>query len=121
MRICTLRDRRVASPRRLCATLLPILLLAAPAHAADGPDDRSTPPAATDDDDSGRDTLTIGGGVAYLPSYEGSNDYVATPVAALRARVSGIEIMTRGTQLSADLVRDSAGPGWKVMLDPPPT
>lgn len=53
-----------------------------------------------------RDTVTIGAGIALLPSYEGSNDYVVIPAGALRGTVSGFSFSSRGTELSLDLIRD---------------
>ena len=41
------------------------------------------------------DYLTIGAGGAYGPSYEGSDDYVFFPVAAIQGRVAGVEINPR--------------------------
>jgi len=65
-----------------------------------------------------RDSLTVGAGAAILPSYEGSNDYVVVPVAAVRARFHGITIASRGTQLAVDLISDGATPGWNIQAGP---
>lgn len=50
------------------------------------------------------DTFTVAIGGAMLPDYEGSDDYRLIPAAALRGRVSGISIFTRGPYLYADFV-----------------
>lgn len=50
-------------------------------------------------------TFTIAGGVAYLPDYEGSDDYRLIPAAALRGNVGGIGLTTRATWLYADLLQ----------------
>jgi MipA family protein len=55
------------------------------------------------------DTLTIGVGAAWIPDYEGSDDYRIIPAAALRARVSGISIFTRSTYLYADVIPRGSG------------
>ena len=52
------------------------------------------------------DSFTIGGGAWFVPSYEGSNDYVFIPVAAVRGRLGGFGFSSRGTQLEIDLARD---------------
>lgn len=67
---------------------------------------------------AGRNSLTIGGGAAYLPSYDGSNDYVVVPVAAVRGSVDGFNFSTRGTQLSLDLIRERPGARWNFQLGP---
>lgn len=50
------------------------------------------------------DTFTIGGGGAYIPDYEGSDDYEFVPAAAIRGRVSGIQFFTRATYLYVDFI-----------------
>ncbi len=50
------------------------------------------------------DTFTIGAGAAYIPDYEGSDDYRIVPAAAIRGRVSGISFFTRATYLYVDFV-----------------
>jgi outer membrane scaffolding protein for murein synthesis (MipA/OmpV family) len=73
------------------------LLAAAPAFAQSSGD-----PLPDPNDQS--DTFTIGGGAAYVPDYEGSNDYEIIPAAAIRGRVSGISFFTRATYLYVDFV-----------------
>ena len=73
------------------------LLLAAPSFAQASGD-----PLPDPNDQS--DTFTIGGGAAYIPDYEGSNDYEIIPAAAIRGRVSGISFFTRATYLYVDFV-----------------
>jgi outer membrane scaffolding protein for murein synthesis (MipA/OmpV family) len=50
-------------------------------------------------------SLTVGVGAAYLPSYEGSNDYDASPALLVVGKVDGFSFSTRGTTLSVNLVR----------------
>lgn len=59
------------------------------------------------------DMMTIGAGVAFIPDYEGSNDYRLIPVAAVRAKLGGISFSTRGTYLYAGLLSG----GRKVDFD----
>lgn len=75
------------------------LLAASPALAQDGeeqgrPDDRNS--------------LTIGVGGAYVPSYEGSDDYMLTPIGLAFGKVAGFGFATRGTALYVDLIPDKA-------------
>jgi MipA family protein len=70
-----------------------------------------------------RDMYTIGVGGAFVPDYEGSDDYRIIPAGAFRAKVSGISISTNGTYLNADLIPQSgkfkldAGPIVGLRLD----
>ena len=93
------------------------ILLAAALLASAAPALAQTTDAALPDPADQRDTLTIGIGGAYLPDYEGSNDYRLIPGAALRGRVGGIAFSTRGTNLYVDLVPRGAG---KVEFDAGP-
>lgn len=51
------------------------------------------------------DTFTIAAGGAYIPDYEGSDDYKFSPFAAIRGRLNGMNFSTRGTYLYVDLIR----------------
>jgi len=59
--------------------------------------DRAPP---VDNDDS----LTIGVGGVYGPSYEGSDDYLLFPGAAVRGKISGHNFFTRGAEFYFDLI-----------------
>lgn len=74
-----------------------VLAIAAPAFA------QSAKPALPDPNDQS-DTFTIGGGIAVLPDYEGSDDYRLIPAAAARGRVGEIAFATRSTYLYVDLI-----------------
>jgi outer membrane scaffolding protein for murein synthesis (MipA/OmpV family) len=80
------------------ATSFLFLVLSAPASAQE-----NSEPA-----DEGRDTFTIGLGASYLPSYEGSDDYVLSGAGLVRGRVSGFNFYTRATALYLDVVREPA-------------
>lgn len=56
-------------------------------------------------------TLTIGAGAAYIPSYEGSDDYRAMPLVQARGKVRDFAFWTRGPSLFVDLIpnRDENG------------
>ncbi|MCF8706781.1 MipA/OmpV family protein [Rhizorhapis sp. SPR117] len=100
------------SPRMLAWTI-PSLLLAIPSvHAQESAD-----PAVPAVDLYG-DTLTVAVGGAYLPSYDGSDDYVATPGALVRGRVSNIVFFTRGTTFFIDALPDRNDDGWDFEVGP---
>jgi outer membrane scaffolding protein for murein synthesis (MipA/OmpV family) len=68
--------------------------------------------------DDGGDNFTIGVGALYVPSYEGSDDYVVSPAGFLRGRVSGFSFYTRGTSLFVDIVRNDPGSPVDVEFGP---
>ena len=78
------------------------LLAATPAFA------QSTDASLPDPNDQS-DTVTIGAGAAYLPDYEGSDDYRIIPAAAIRGRVGGINFFTRATYLYVDVIPRGSG------------
>jgi outer membrane scaffolding protein for murein synthesis (MipA/OmpV family) len=86
------------NPIRLAAAaaLAVPLFIAAPASAQDGGETYQDRPYS----------LTLGAGAAYVPSYEGSDDYEFTPVGLVYGKVAGFGFATRGTTLTVDLVRD---------------
>ena len=57
------------------------------------------------------DFFIIGAGVALTPTYEGSDDYVATPFPAIAGRVGGIGIAPRAGGVALDLIADYDTPG----------
>lgn len=75
--------------------------------------------------DDGGDNFTIGVGVSYTPSYEGSDNYVVSGAGLARGRVSGFNFYSRATALYLDLVREpvdaainvEAGPMINARLD----
>lgn len=81
------------------ATALVALLAAVPALAQ--PVNDTALPSPNDQSDN----FTIALGGAWIPDYEGSNDYEGTPFAAIRGRVNGMSFSTRGTYLYLDLIR----------------
>ena len=78
------------------------VLFAAPAFA-------QSSDATLPDPNDRSDTVTIGAGAAYIPDYEGSDDYRVIPAAAIRGRVSGISFFTRATYLYVDVVPRGSG------------
>jgi outer membrane protein len=99
------------------AAMLAVPLLAAAPAFAQGEEEQGRP--------YDRNSLTIGLGGAYVPSYDGSDDYILTPIGLAFGKVSGFGFATRGTALYVDLIpdkRDAAvdfdfGPLANVRLD----
>ena len=86
------------------AALAGLVLAASPAAAQEQADVRDDP-----------NSLTLGAGGAYVPSYEGSDNYSFTPIGIVFGKVAGFSFATRGTGLSVDLIRD--GRDAPVSLD----
>jgi outer membrane protein len=84
------------------------LLAAAPALAQDDPEARPNDP----------NSLTIGLGGAYVPSYEGSDDYELTPIGVAFGKVSGFGFSTRGSGLAIDLIPDDPNDPWSFDFGP---
>jgi outer membrane scaffolding protein for murein synthesis (MipA/OmpV family) len=97
--------------RAVSALAAATIFTAAPAFAQAQPDDEAGLP-----DD--RNSLTIGLGGAYVPSYEGSDDYIVTPIGVLFGKVAGISFVTRGTSLAIDLIPEAADAPFAVTLGP---
>jgi outer membrane scaffolding protein for murein synthesis (MipA/OmpV family) len=92
----------------LAGCALALLAAAAPAAAQE----RTTPT------ESRRNSLTVGIGGAYIPSYEGSDDYAFTPVAFVFGRVAGIGFATRGTALYIDVVPKGTAAAFSIDAGP---
>ena len=89
------------------ATLALPFLMATPALAQD---DAPAPPTG--------DLFSLGLGAAYAPSYEGSDDYVVTPAAIVRGRVSGFNFFSRATAFYVDLAREAPGETTDFLIGP---
>jgi outer membrane scaffolding protein for murein synthesis (MipA/OmpV family) len=86
------------------AVCLSAALAASPALAQDGPPAGGPPETVYDDT-----WLSLGIGVGYSPSYDGSDDYAAFPAPIVQGRVAGIGIQPRPAGLALDLVPDARG------------
>jgi outer membrane protein len=113
------------------ALLLAAPMLAAAPAVAQNSDPAPLPaapaPLPSPDDalPNDRNSLTIGLGGAYLPSYDGSDDYELSPFGLAFGRVAGFGFATRGTSLTVDLIPDDPnapfafdfGPVANIRLD----
>jgi outer membrane scaffolding protein for murein synthesis (MipA/OmpV family) len=88
--------------------LLLSLMLASPAYAQ----------AGGEPVDDGGDTLTIGLGGSYLPSYEGSDNYQLSGAGLIRGRVSGFNFYSRATAIYLDVIREPANAPVNVEFGP---
>jgi MipA family protein len=88
-------DRRLllAATALLCAT-------AAPAAAQEA----TTPEQQQIETDYNKDTVTIGIGAAYMPDYDGSNDYRVSPAPVAIGSVGGFNFSLIGNRASIDLI-----------------
>ena len=102
-----------------------IIFAAAPV-AAQAPEAESAKADAPDRGVFAGDWLTLGIGVGYGPSYEGSDDYTVFPAPLAQGSVGGLEFGARGPGLYVDLIADGdnesnvkflAGPLFRVRLD----
>ncbi len=92
---------------RSSAFAIAIALVAQPALAQE-----------TETVDDGGDNFTIGLGASYVPSYEGSDDYVFSPAGLVRGRVSGISFFSRATALYVDVIPNAASAPLTVEFGP---
>jgi outer membrane scaffolding protein for murein synthesis (MipA/OmpV family) len=88
------------------AACLSAALVATPALAQDS-QAAPGPPADTGDTVYDDTWLSIGAGVGYGPSYDGSDDYVAFPAPIIQGRVAGIGIQPRPAGLALDFIPDA--------------
>lgn len=95
--------------KSIAASLLAgaLLLAAAPALAQE-----EAPPKQDGN------SLTIGLGAGYAPTYEGSDDYRIIPGGVVRGKVGGHSFYTRGLQLYLDAIPEADGPGLHVAVGP---
>jgi outer membrane scaffolding protein for murein synthesis (MipA/OmpV family) len=88
------------------------LIWAAVAASISSPLLAQTPPTAgalpSPEEIAGKDMVTVAGGAAIVPDYEGSDDYRIIPAGAIRGKVSGISFTTRGSYLYVDVVPGNA-------------
>ncbi len=82
------------------------IAIATPAFAQDKPRERAP------------DSFTIAAGAATIPRYEGADDNLIIPAAAIRGSISGIAFSTVGTALFIDVVPAYTGPGTKLVFGP---
>jgi outer membrane scaffolding protein for murein synthesis (MipA/OmpV family) len=62
----------------------------------------------TPDEIANKDMVTVALGGAYVPDYEGSDDYRLIPAGAIRGKISGISFTTRGSYLYVDVIPGNA-------------
>ena len=111
-------DRRL----RIAAVCF-LLAGASPAFAQDAsaPPPPPASPSTSDADaapDFGKDTLTVGVLGAYIPDYEGSNDYRFTPAPIVVGSLHGFNFTFVGNRASLDLIPDRRGSKIDLQFGP---
>lgn len=69
-------------------------------------------------EDFDRDTVTVGVVGAYIPDYEGSNDYRIVPAPGAIGSINGYSFTLAGNRVSLDLIKDPSGPGIDLQAGP---
>lgn len=95
-----------------------LFIAAAPLAAQDPGNDPRPPEAATPVPGTvfDGDWMTVGAGVAYNASYDGSDDYVLSPLPFLQGRLGGVSITPRPAGLALDFIPDAdAAPGERTV------
>ncbi|MFC4847890.1 MipA/OmpV family protein [Hephaestia sp. GCM10023244] len=64
------------------------------------------------------DSITLGAGLAYVPDYEGSNDYRVAPGPGAIGSIDGFAFTLAANRASVDLIRNRPGPGWDFQAGP---
>jgi MipA family protein len=90
--------------RHFACLALAACCLGSPALAQSPPTNVPTP-----EELAKKDSVTLAGGAALTPDYEGSNDYRIIPAAAIRGKVNGISFSTKGLYLYVDLIPQGSG------------
>ncbi|WP_288455890.1 MipA/OmpV family protein [uncultured Sphingomonas sp.] len=100
--------------RATLAAALAVLAVPATAQTVNAPAE----PNALPDPAMGGDTVTVAVAGAYLPDYEGSDDYRLVPGPAAIGSVGGHAFTILGNRASIDLIPNQPGPTWDVQLGP---
>ncbi|QTD56749.1 MipA/OmpV family protein [Parasphingorhabdus cellanae] len=87
------------------------LILSTAAHAQE-----QGPPAGESVFDG--DYVTIGGGVGVGPSYDGSDDYVISPLPVIIGSFAGLDFQPRGPGVAVDVIPDTDGAKIDFVLGP---
>lgn len=104
------------NPTRSIAAAALLLAAATPAFAQEASSDRSDRERMAAD--IGKDSVTVGVGGAYVPDYEGSNDYRLVPGPAALGSVGGFAFSVIGNRASVDLIPNRPGQTIDLQLGP---
>lgn len=75
-------------------------------------------PNPTPDPGAIGDTITVAVAGAYLPDYEGSDDYRLVPGPAAIGSFKGFSFSVLGNRASIDLLPNPSGPSWDIQAGP---
>ncbi len=100
-------------------TIIAALLLASPTALLAQTVDPAVPaPSAAPATIFDGDNITIGLGAAYLPSYEGSDNYLVTVAPLVRGSLGGLDFETRGTGIAVDILPNANDSNVNLLLGP---
>lgn len=93
------------------------LIAATPVLAQTAPD--ATPPANGGvAAELGKDSITVGVGAAYVPDYDGSNNYRFVPAPVAVGTYKGFGFTLAGNRLSINVIPQQPGTVWNVEAGP---
>lgn len=78
----------------------------------------SVPAEPNPSPDTVGDTVTVGVAAAWLPDYEGSDDYRVVPAPAAIGSFRNLAFQVIGNRASIDLIPNQPGPTWDVQAGP---
>jgi len=64
------------------------------------------------------DYVTVGGGIAVSPSYEGSDDYTVSPLPVVLGSIGGVDFQPRGPGIAFDFIPDRKDAKVDFILGP---
>ncbi|SEN57003.1 Outer membrane scaffolding protein for murein synthesis, MipA/OmpV family [Sphingomonas gellani] len=106
----------------LAGALAPVAILfalpAAAQVAETAPPDAGATATQVGTADMSGDSITVGLGAAYLPDYEGSDDYRFVPAPGAIGSFRGFNFTLAGNRLSVDLIPDGRGPTIDIQAGP---
>lgn len=85
-----------------------LLVAAVPAAAQEAGDSETTPPSYEGSVFDG-DWVSVGAGAVYSPSYDGSDDYVFSPIPIVQGSLGGVGINPRPGGFALDFIPDENG------------
>lgn len=91
-------------------------LLAAPVLAQSAPVDPNASPMPVPNANGNTVTVAVAG--AWLPDYEGSNDYSLTPAPAAIGTLGGVSFQVLGNRASVDLIAEPTDAKWDFQAGP---
>lgn len=102
----------------IATATLAFALIGAPAFAQDVGTPAAQPAPLPEDAGLGGDSITVGGAVAYLPDYEGSDNYRIAPAPGAIGSYKGFAFTLAGNRANVDLIPNQPGPVIDLQFGP---